>query len=313
MEVLDPEVVPVVRARDAEGVARIAGEPFLIDLADIERRVRQHEIEATDGVLEILVVGVPLLDIPVQPVDGEVQPREPRGIFDPLLAVDGNVRGGVFPMLLHEAGGLDEHAAGAAGGIQDAPVVRLQDLDDELDDGGGRVELPALLPLRHGEFPEEVFVDEAEGVAPVVHGDGGHDFQQLRERAAVEDVVGLGQHIGEIRVLLLDGAHGVIDRLPGVRALRQAQQLRETGVFRQVDDTCGMVIRGTDLAAARRRTARRDRPCPFQILLHRRKAHIRIAQEDQPEHGRRVFGRFEIRPCPEHVRRIPELLLKGGV
>jgi hypothetical protein len=35
---LDPEVVAIVGARDAEGVARISGEALLVDLADIEGR-----------------------------------------------------------------------------------------------------------------------------------------------------------------------------------------------------------------------------------------------------------------------------------
>ena len=39
VEMLDPEVVAIVGARDAEGVARISGEAFLVDLADIEGRI----------------------------------------------------------------------------------------------------------------------------------------------------------------------------------------------------------------------------------------------------------------------------------
>jgi hypothetical protein len=175
---LDPEIVAIVGARDAEGVARISGKALLVDLADIEGRIRQHEVEAADGVLEVLVVGVPLLDVAAQPVDGEVQPGEAGGVGDALLAVDGDFRRGILLMRLHEAGGLDEHAAGAARGIEDAAVVRLQDFHDQFDDGGGRVEFAALLALAHGELAEEVFVDQTEGVAALVHGDGGHGLEQ---------------------------------------------------------------------------------------------------------------------------------------
>lgn len=61
VKMLDPEVVAIVGAR-------VSGEALLVDFADIEGRVGQQEVEAADGVLEILVVGVPLLDIAARPV-----------------------------------------------------------------------------------------------------------------------------------------------------------------------------------------------------------------------------------------------------
>jgi hypothetical protein len=134
--------------------------------------------EAVDGVLEVLVVGVPLLDIAAQPVDGEVQPGEAGGVGDALLAVDGDFRRGILLMRLPEAGELNEHAAEAARGIEDAAVIGLQSFHDQPDDRGGRVELmsasaltlrallqkrprrsapfPALLPLAHSQRAEEV-------------------------------------------------------------------------------------------------------------------------------------------------------------
>lgn len=39
----------------AEILARISGETLLVDFADIEGRSREHEVEADDGVLEVLV------------------------------------------------------------------------------------------------------------------------------------------------------------------------------------------------------------------------------------------------------------------
>ena len=125
-------------------------------------------------------------------------------------------------MLLHEAGALDEHAAGAAGRVEDAPVEGLDDADDELDDGGGSEELAALLTLAHRELAEEVLVDLAEGVALDVHRDRVHDLQQLGQGGALKPVVGLGQDVLEVRVLGLDGPHGVVDRLADVRRLRGA-------------------------------------------------------------------------------------------
>ncbi len=127
-------------------------------------------------------------------------------------------------MLLDKAGALHEHAAGTAGRVKNAPVERLDDADDELDDGGGGEELAALLPLAHGELAEEVFVDLAEGVPLDVHGDGVHGLEQLDEQGVLEAVVGLGQDVLEVGVLRLDGAHGVVDGLADVGPFGQLQQ-----------------------------------------------------------------------------------------
>ncbi len=99
---------------------------------------------------------------------------------------------------------LHEHAAGAAGGVEDAAVERLDDLDDQADDAARRVELAALLALGAGELAEEVLVDAAEGVVVDGGGNLGDLLEQFLEQRAGEEVVGLGQDAGELRVVLLD-------------------------------------------------------------------------------------------------------------
>ena len=86
-------------------------------------------------------------------------------------------------MLVHEAGALDEHAAGTAGGIEHASVVRLKNLHDQADDAVGREKLAALLPFRTRELPEEIFVDPAQGVVFEIIRNLG-DFLRRRQREA---------------------------------------------------------------------------------------------------------------------------------
>ena len=115
-------------------------------------------------VVEVVVVGVRLADVAFEAVDGQVHPAQLRGLRGLLLPVDRELFGRVLLVLVDEARALDEHAAGAAGRIEDAPVERLDDLDDQADDGAGREELAALLPLGERELAEEVLVDAAERV-----------------------------------------------------------------------------------------------------------------------------------------------------
>ncbi len=83
-------------------------------------RIRQPEVEAADGVLEVFIVDVALLDwmsaaaftlrnrpcrsapFTALPVDGEVKPGEAGGVGDELLALQGNFLSGILPDRLHE-------------------------------------------------------------------------------------------------------------------------------------------------------------------------------------------------------------------
>ena len=73
----------------------------------------------------VLVIAVALADIAGQPVHGEVHAAEADGLGDALLAEQGDLICRVLAVALDEVGALHEHAARAAGGIQDATVERL--------------------------------------------------------------------------------------------------------------------------------------------------------------------------------------------
>jgi hypothetical protein len=59
--------------------------------------------------------------------------------------------------------------------------------------------------------PRKVFVDAAEGVVVERGRNLGNLLQQFLEQGAGEQVVGLGQHAGELRVVLFDLAHRGVD------------------------------------------------------------------------------------------------------
>ena len=204
--------------RQAEGEAAAGAdhvlEPLLVHRVDVERRIGEDEVELAGGVVRVVVVAVDVAavaDVALQPVHGEVEAAQAAGLVGLLDAADGELGGGVLLVLGDEARRLHEHAAGAAGGIEDAAVEGLDDLGEQPDDAARRVELAALLALGAGELAEEVFVDAAEGVVVERGWNLGDLLQQLLEQGAGEEVVGLGQHAGELRVVLLDLAHRGVD------------------------------------------------------------------------------------------------------
>ena len=263
VEELDPEVVRIVCAGEAEGVAASGadgvGEAFLVDGVDVKGRVREDEVEPSRGGVGVVVVADGLLDIPLEAVDGEVHAAKVGGGAFLLLAEDGELLGGVLPVLGDEAGALDEHAAGAAGGVEDVAVVGLEDLGEEADDAGGGVELSPTLSLGHGELGEEVFVDAAEGVVVGGDRDLGDLLEEALEQGAGEKVVGLGKDAGELGVLLLDGQHGGIHLRADVLCLGEVEEVVEPGLGREIEDPLGMV--GIGLLDAAAPTSRAGR-CP---------------------------------------------------
>jgi hypothetical protein len=74
-----------------------------------------------------------------------------------------------------------------------------------------------------------------------VAGDLRHLLEQFLEEGAGEEIVGLGQDAGELRVVLLDGPHGLVDLGANVLRLREVEQEIEPGVGGQIQDALGVV------------------------------------------------------------------------
>jgi hypothetical protein len=176
----------------------------------------------------------------------------------------------------------------------------------------GGVELAALLAFGTGELAEEVFVDAAEGVEVHAGRDLGDLLEQLLEQRAGEKVVGLGQHAGELRVVLLDRAHGRVDPGADVGGLGQRQQMVIARFGSEIEHALGVIGRGLVYAAT---TARRG-ACLLQLGALRRKADIGEAEKDQPEDGAGIFLGLQPGIRAKLIGGVPEALLErccGGV
>ena len=137
-----------------------------VDVIHIERRIGKHVIEFSEACVSVLVIGVGLLDIAAQTIDGNVH----FGKFDSFerffLPVNKEARilAGRFTRF-DKLCGLHEHAARAAGGIKDSAVVRFDYLHHQADHRTRRKKFSAFLAFRLGKFAEKVFVNLAEHVA----------------------------------------------------------------------------------------------------------------------------------------------------
>ena len=187
-------------------------------------------------------------------------------------------------------------------------MVGLDDFGEQADDAARGVELAALLALGAGELAEEVFVDAAEGVVVQRGGNLGDLLEQFLEQGAGEEVVGLGQDAGELRVVLLDVAHGGVDLGADVRGFGQVEQVVEARLGGQVEDALGVVGGGFvhPRAAAGRGAGL------LQLGALGGEADFGEAQEDQAEDRAGVFLGLQAGVGAELVGGVPEALFQRG-
>ncbi|CEF49218.1 unnamed protein product [uncultured bacterium] len=227
------------------------------------------------------------------------------GFVHPFLSEDRDFFVWVVLVSLNEVGTLDKHTTRPAGRIEDAPVIWLNDVDDQLDQPCWREELAALLPLCAGEIAQEVFVNLAEGVPFGIHRNLRERLEQRDERGVFDLVVSLGEDALEFFVLRLDRLHRFVDGLANVLAFGQVEQLREAGLGWKIHYALGLIILFADAPP----------PGAFtrQFLLGNGELEVGIAKEDQPQNRDRVFRRFQLRVGPKFVGRVPKAFLDLGV
>jgi len=177
VEVGNPEVVAVgdllvlVDAGESERETVVRAGFARVHFVHVERGIGHHEIAVAPERFAILqtvgvrVVSVGISDIALETVDREVHAGEADGGDSFFVAEEGDAVGGILLLALDEVAALDEHAAGAAGGVEDDAVLRLDYVDDGLDEGRRGEELAGILRALHTEPHEELFVDAAEDVA----------------------------------------------------------------------------------------------------------------------------------------------------
>ena len=104
VENLNPKVVGVVGAGQAEGEARVVLEPVLVHPVHVEGRIGHDEVELAGGAVQVFVVGVALADVAGQTMHGEVHLAQAHGLGHLLLAVDAQLGAGVLLVFRRQTG-----------------------------------------------------------------------------------------------------------------------------------------------------------------------------------------------------------------
>ena len=129
------------------------------------------------------------------------------------------------PRQLDKVAGLDEHAAGAASGIEHDAVIGFDGVDEGLHQRGRGEEFAAVLRALHRELHQEILVNAAEhiaaGAAQRLAVEGA---QQVFQQIALELVVILRQLTPQRLELLLDGVHRLDQRRAQFAILRPLHQ-----------------------------------------------------------------------------------------
>ena len=131
----------------------------------IERRIGHHEVALADKGVLVLVVGDGLGDLAFQSMHRQVHLGEANGVGVLLLSIENRQPCGLAPLLFNEVAGLDQHSARPADRVEDRAMVRLNHVDDGLDNGRRRKELAVVVRLLDGKLGHEVSKDAAEDIA----------------------------------------------------------------------------------------------------------------------------------------------------
>ena len=147
-------------------------------------------------------------------------------------------------MLPDKVGTLHKHATRAAGRVEYEAAVWLNHLNHQPYHAGGRKELSTTLAFLQREFTEEVFIHLAKDIARDVGRNVADVLQQSLGKRTVIVAITIGRnqfHIlifGErayqFRLVVLYALHGLFDGLGYVGRLREAEQIVEMCIIRQV-------------------------------------------------------------------------------
>jgi len=206
---------------------------------------------------------------------------------------------------------LDKHSSGAAGGVEDDAVVRLDDVHEELHERKGREKLAVVVGFLDREFGEEVFVDAAENIAG-----GGADAlaveqaHEFLEHLRLEDAIILRKDIPQRLEIPLDGVHGGGDKLrkPGGIGGGPRHDGVESRLLGQKKRAAAQVVGGLDFAPGHTTGSLIFLDLPRGGI----KAVRRMAQEDDPEHRHEVVAGGQLGIRAKIVRRLPEVGFEFG-
>src|ERR1043166_4018276 len=115
--------------------------------------------------MRVFVIGVRFANVSRQSVHCQIELRHSQSLRNLFNSKNRYLLAWILLVIANKVRTMHEHSTRTARRIEDAPVKRLYDFDNQPDDTRGRVKLPALLHRLDCEVAHEVFVNLSERIA----------------------------------------------------------------------------------------------------------------------------------------------------
>jgi len=305
--VLQPRKVCIASRRCTILPADIIHELICTPARKIERGIRHNEIrfELRVAVVEERI-GIELAEVSLNTANGKVHLRHFPCSRVGVLTKDGNLVD-IATVVFDEFCRLDEHAAGAAARVINAPIKRLQNFNKGSHNTGGSIELTGKFAFLFGKLGEAIFVCTTENVLAVSmldHLNVREKVNHFAKTPLVQLRTGkiLRKNILEAFVLFLDAEHCSINHRANFRSVSGSRNRAPSCICRDKEDVFGGVFVMVFFKSV-----------TFfnQLLILRLEAIRNVFQENQSENDGLVFGCVDV--SAQDASRVPDLFFKADV
>ena len=174
-------------------------------------------------------------------MESEIHLGDFDGVARLFLTIDRHVRD-ILVIHLHKLRRLYEHTTTPACRIEDTPLEGLDDIDDELHEGGRREKFSSALTFCESEFAKKILINHPEHISLDVRRYLVKIPKKAYEDTILETCIRFRQDTSELRVKLLDTLHCIVEELTDISTLRLVEQKRESRRIWQIDHSPSDII-----------------------------------------------------------------------
>ena len=306
---LQPPKVGIARRRRTVSPTSIVAEQFAAPITDIEGRIGDDKIgfHVLVRVIEKGPLSIPDHLGAVDAANSEIHTAQSPSGLVAFLPINGNIAHPPL-MVFDELFGLHKQAARPTTGVKNAPFVRFEHLNQQLNDRTRGVELPTLFAFGKRKFAQEVFKDVTENIGTPRLGIAQSNLTDLvnecAETGGVKVLFGvnLGQNAFKfLAVFAFHQVHGIVHEFANRRQSGIVAEIRPTGFLGNKEDVFGAVLVAVFGVCAVVLFG-------FEFEVQFIEGIGNVFEENKPENDVFVFGSVDV--FAEGIGGFPELLFE---